>query len=362
MSYDLFSDSAKDTALDAIGGTIMGSVETELLKQVFVAVGNNVSGGGITALTGDVTGGGSGSVIATIANDAVTFAKMQNISTSTVLGRSSSGTGNVEEIGTTTGGGADLDAGKIPILTAEGGLTLGNSSFSSSIGLLTSQVGLGDAITVGVETFGRGVYSQLNGTSSECFHAHVTDLATGSNSGLVADMGGGSGVNYVINAIVRPNGLLLYGVEKISAGVFNDRISMDAKGAMTFYATGSGISSGSDKTTLTYTTPSGTNTVTLPAATGTVALNDGSATVGAVMLGNGTGPMTEVLPSTSGNILTSNGTTWTSATPIVTSGTGSPEGVRTASVGSLYTRTDGGAGTTLYVKESGTGNTGWVAK
>lgn len=43
-------------------------------------------------------------------------------------------------------------------------------------------------------------------------------------------------------------------------------------------------------------------------------------------------------------------------------GTGSPEGVVTASVGSLYTRSDGGAGTTLYVKESGTGNTGWVAK
>ena len=45
-----------------------------------------------------------------------------------------------------------------------------------------------------------------------------------------------------------------------------------------------------------------------------------------------------------------------------TSGTGSPEGVVTASVGSLYTRTDGGASTTLYVKESGSGNTGWVAK
>ena len=45
-----------------------------------------------------------------------------------------------------------------------------------------------------------------------------------------------------------------------------------------------------------------------------------------------------------------------------TSGTGSPEGVVTAIVGALYSRTDGGAGTTLYVKESGTGNTGWVAK
>jgi hypothetical protein len=42
-------------------------------------------------------------------------------------------------------------------------------------------------------------------------------------------------------------------------------------------------------------------------------------------------------------------------------GTGSPEGVVTAPVGKTYSRADGGAGTTLYVKESGTGNTGWVA-
>ena len=43
-------------------------------------------------------------------------------------------------------------------------------------------------------------------------------------------------------------------------------------------------------------------------------------------------------------------------------GAGSPEGLVTAVVGSLYTRTDGGANTTLYVKQSGTGNTGWAAK
>ena len=44
------------------------------------------------------------------------------------------------------------------------------------------------------------------------------------------------------------------------------------------------------------------------------------------------------------------------------SGVGSPQGVKTAPVGSMYTRTDGGVGSTLYVKESGTGNTGWSAK
>jgi hypothetical protein len=43
-------------------------------------------------------------------------------------------------------------------------------------------------------------------------------------------------------------------------------------------------------------------------------------------------------------------------------GTGSPEGVVTAPVGSFYSRTDGGTGTTFYVKEVGSGNTGWTAK
>jgi len=46
----------------------------------------------------------------------------------------------------------------------------------------------------------------------------------------------------------------------------------------------------------------------------------------------------------------------------ITAGSGSPEGVTTAPIGSLYMRSDGGASTSLYVKESGTGNTGWVAK
>lgn len=43
-------------------------------------------------------------------------------------------------------------------------------------------------------------------------------------------------------------------------------------------------------------------------------------------------------------------------------GLGDPENVLIAPIGSIYLRTDGGAGTTFYVKESGTGNTGWVAK
>ena len=49
-------------------------------------------------------------------------------------------------------------------------------------------------------------------------------------------------------------------------------------------------------------------------------------------------------------------------TVIWTSGAGTPEGSIAAPIGSLYTDRSGGASTTLYVKQTGTGNTGWVAK
>ena len=49
-------------------------------------------------------------------------------------------------------------------------------------------------------------------------------------------------------------------------------------------------------------------------------------------------------------------------TTTFTTGSGTPEGSLSANIGSVYTRTDGGSSTTLYVKESGAGNTGWVAK
>lgn len=48
---------------------------------------------------------------------------------------------------------------------------------------------------------------------------------------------------------------------------------------------------------------------------------------------------------------------------LIYSGTGSPEGVVAAAIGSLYLNQLGSAGTTLYVKEADHGlNTGWAAK
>lgn len=46
----------------------------------------------------------------------------------------------------------------------------------------------------------------------------------------------------------------------------------------------------------------------------------------------------------------------------ISSGFGSPESVIVGTPGDVYLNRSGGAGTTLYIKESGTGNTGWVGK
>lgn len=49
------------------------------------------------------------------------------------------------------------------------------------------------------------------------------------------------------------------------------------------------------------------------------------------------------------------------AGPHIYAGAGNPNGAVNANIGSLYLRTDGGLGTTLYVKEQA-GSTGWTAK
>ena len=47
---------------------------------------------------------------------------------------------------------------------------------------------------------------------------------------------------------------------------------------------------------------------------------------------------------------------------LIISGIGAPDGAIAAAVGTIYLRTDGGVGSTLYVKEAGDDANGWAAK
>jgi hypothetical protein len=95
----------EDVANKDTDGTLAADSDTKYASQkatkTYVDTAVAGVGGGITELTGDVTAGpGSGSQSATIANDAVTYAKMQDVSAaSRILGRGSSGgAGNVQEL------------------------------------------------------------------------------------------------------------------------------------------------------------------------------------------------------------------------------------------------------------------------
>lgn len=98
---------------------------------------------------------------------------------------------------------------------------------------------------------------------------------------------------------------------------------------------------------------SGTTTVGNLTAGGNFTVNSGST----VTIGSST-------TFSNGNTTTFSGplAIGTGSAPSLRSGTGTPEGTVTAPPGSLYLNTAGGAGTSLYVKQSGTGNTGWIGK
>ena len=78
--------------------------------------GSYLTGNQTITFTGDATGSGATSVSLTIANSAVTFAKIQNINTNKLLGRSTASAGVVEEL--SIGSGLSLTSG---VLSATGG-------------------------------------------------------------------------------------------------------------------------------------------------------------------------------------------------------------------------------------------------
>lgn len=118
--------------------SLTGKVDTSLIVTInrlsdtaaSIRLAISAGGGGITTLTGDVTASGTGSVAATIANNAVSNAKFRQSAALSVVGRTSNSTGNVADIAAATSGhvlrrnGTTLDFGTIdsvsvPLLHSE---------------------------------------------------------------------------------------------------------------------------------------------------------------------------------------------------------------------------------------------------
>jgi phage-related tail fiber protein len=71
---------------------------TKVATTAFVKSLGYVTGNQSITVTGDVTGSGTTSITASIANDAVTNAKLANMATATIKGRATAGTGDPEDL------------------------------------------------------------------------------------------------------------------------------------------------------------------------------------------------------------------------------------------------------------------------
>ncbi|GAA0555054.1 hypothetical protein [Chitinophaga japonensis] len=103
---------------------------------------NTGTGNGTVTLGGDLSGTGTGTVPATINNQAVTFAKLQNINSQRLLGRYSAGNGSAEELSLNS----SLKLNASGILYADSALPVWNASRVQGRSILDSVPADGDVL------------------------------------------------------------------------------------------------------------------------------------------------------------------------------------------------------------------------
>lgn len=139
----------------------LGDAARTLILGASPSLSGSNTGDQTITLTGDVTGSGTGSFAATIANAAVTYAKIQNVSTTArVLGRNTAGAGATEELATLPNGVQDniTRLGTVTLGvwngTAIANANLANSTITSNAGTNFGMTAPGSVALGGTGVFG----------------------------------------------------------------------------------------------------------------------------------------------------------------------------------------------------------------
>ena len=180
-------------ANETISGTwtfsnqITGSISGNSSTTTALATGRTISlSGDVTGTSASWTGSANLSFAATIANDAVTYAKMQNVSaTSRILGRISASAGDIEELTSAdiyTILGITSTSTKLNYLTSATGTT---GTASTNLVFSTSPILITPTITTSLVTDSTS-FSLINTTATTInFAGAATTLNIGSTTGTV---------------------------------------------------------------------------------------------------------------------------------------------------------------------------------
>lgn len=167
--YTKYTNSGNNTALRTVSinnndadRTI--SLSGDLTVSSSATISGTNTGDQTITLTSDVTGSGTGSFATTIASNAVTFSKMQDITTDKLIGRDAAGTGDPAEIGVT--GGIEFD----------GSNSIRTSAFTGDV---TKSAG-GTALTIANDAV---TYAKIQNVGANSFLAN-----TSASSGDAAEL------------------------------------------------------------------------------------------------------------------------------------------------------------------------------
>ena len=226
------------TNANGVSGTVTNATSTPNLTVALGAItptsvaasgtvtGSNLSGSNTgdqtITLTGDVTGSGTGSFAATIANNAVTFAKVQQIATDRLIGRDSAGTGNVEEL--TVGGGVEFTGSGIQTSAFTGDVTKAAGGTAQTIA--TSAVTYAKIQDISAASIllgrgagaGAGVAQEISlGTGLSMSGTTLSSTAAGSVTSVDAS-GGTTGLTFSGGPVTTTGTLTLAGTLDVANG------------------------------------------------------------------------------------------------------------------------------------------------
>ena len=171
-------------ARTSVGTRNVEDLNVSQVKTLLNLTGTN-SGDQTITLSGDVTGTGTSSFASAIATNAVTYAKIQNVTaTNVVLGRTTAGAGIIEEIATT--GSGNVVRSTSPALI-------------TPTGIVKSDVGLGNADNTS------DMNKPVSTAAQTALNLKINTVDKGANNGVASLDGGGK-----IPLAQLPTGALIY--------------------------------------------------------------------------------------------------------------------------------------------------------